>query len=95
MRPIVKKDGLDTKNYLPVSNLTFLSKLILMVFQQLTAFLEKLDLLPRSQSGFCGNHSTETALLKVLSDILMDADIGMVSFLGFLDMSAAFDTVDH
>ena len=66
-----------------------------MVCQQLTAFLEKLDLLPRSQSGFRGNHSTETALFKVLSDILMAADIGMVSLLGLLDMSAAFDTVDH
>ena len=65
-----------------------------MVCQQLTAFLEKLDLLPRSQSGFRGKHSTETALLKVLSDILMAADIGMVSLLGLLDMSAAFDTVD-
>ena len=99
VRPIVKKDGLDpgdTKNYRPVSNLTFLSKLIeRMVCQQLTAFLEKLDLLPRSQSGFRGKHSTETALLKVLSDILMAADIGMVSLLGLLDMSAAFDTVDH
>ena len=99
VRPIVKKDGLDpgdTKNYRPISNLTFLSKLIeRMVCQQLTAYLEKQDLLPRSQSGFRGNHSTETALLKVLSDILMAADIGMVTLLGLLDMSAAFDTVDH
>ena len=46
-------------------------------------------------SGFRARHSTETALLKVLSDILLSADQQQVTLLVLLDMSAAFDTVDH
>ena len=66
-----------------------------MVSKQLTTFLEEHSLLPKHQSGFRARHSTETALLKVLSDILSAADHGDVTLLGLLDMSAAFDTVDH
>jgi len=40
-------------------------------------------------------HSTETAVLNVVSDILKAADDGKVTVLGLLDISAAFDTVDH
>ena len=66
-----------------------------MVCKQLTAFLEEHSLLPEHQSGFRARHSTETALLKVFSDIMSAADRGEVTLLGLLDMSAAFDTVDH
>ena len=41
------------------------------------------------------NHSTETALLRVKNDILMNMNKGHVTLLVFLDSSAAFDTVDH
>ena len=57
--------------------------------------MEEHGLLPRHQFSFGARHSTETALLKVLSDILSSADRGYVTLLGLLDMSAAFDTVDH
>lgn len=57
--------------------------------------LKEHELLPKMQSGFRKNHSTETALMKVMSDILMAADGGNVTLLSLLDMSAAFDTVDH
>ena len=40
-------------------------------------------------------HSTETAVLKIASDILCAADRGDVTFLCLLDLSAAFDVVDH
>ena len=99
LSPIVKKAGLDAddvRSYRPISNLTFMSKLIeRMVYRQLIAYLEKHNMLPKHQSGFRAHHSTETAVLKVISDILGAADQGYVALLGLLDMSAAFDTVDH
>ena len=60
-------------------------------------------MLPKHQSGFRAHHSTETAILKVISDsstedisdILDAADQGYVALLGLLDMLAAFNTVDH
>ena len=97
--PIIKKPGLDcedVKNYRPISNLTYMSKFVeRLVCKQVTSFLEENNLLPRHQSGFRARHSTETAVLKVMSDILAAADDGRVTLLGLLDMSAAFDTVDH
>ena len=97
--PIIKKAGMDAedvKSYRPISNLTYMSKLIeRMVYRQITTYLEANHLLPKFQSGFRARHSTETAVLKVLSDIFTATDQGSVGLLGLLDMSAAFDTVDH
>ena len=52
-------------------------------------------LLPRFQSAYRRFHSTETALLRVISDILKAADQQQVTLLGLLDLSAAFDCVDR
>ena len=66
-----------------------------LVSRQLVSFLEENNLLPSLQSAYRKNHSTETAVLKVVSDILRASDRGDVTLLCLLDMSAAFDTVDH
>jgi len=50
---------------------------------------------PFLQSGYRQDHSTETAVLRVLSDILQAVDNGDLAALVLLNMSAAFDTVDH
>ena len=47
------------------------------------------------RSAYLAGHSTETAVLKVLSDILLAIDAGDLSALVLLDLSAAFDMVDH
>ena len=97
--PIVKKPGLDTtdvRSYRPISNLSVLSKLLeRLVARQLRDYLTSADLLPPLQSGFRPGHSTETAVLWVLSDILQAVDRGNSAALVLLDLYAAFDTVDH
>jgi hypothetical protein len=97
--PLLKKTSLDPdelKNYRPVSNLTFISKIVeRIVAQQLVDYLQQNDLMPRLQSAYRRHHSTETALLRVLSDLFSAADGRCVSLLGLLDLSAAFDCVDH
>ena len=65
------------------------------VAPQLTGYLQMNRLLPDHQSAYRQGHSTETALLKIFSDILDAADSAQVTLLGLLDLSAAFDTVDH
>ena len=95
----IEKKGLGkngVSSFRPISILTVLSTVIeRMVNRQLTNFLESHKLLPKIQSGFRSRHSTETAVLKVMPDILSAADRERVSILGLLDMFAAFDTLDH
>ena len=57
--------------------------------------IEKNGLLPKMRSAYRRYHSTEMAVLKIVSKILCAADRGDATFLCLLDMSAAFDTVDH
>ena len=101
--PRLKKagaDSADVKNYRPISNLTFIK---FHVKSCRTAGLSATDyflrqpqaILPELQSAYRKHHSTETAVLKIVSDILQATDSGKVTVLGLLDMSAAFDTVDH
>ena len=86
----------EFKIYRPISNLTFLSKVIeRLVCKQFVAYLEANNLLPMYQSSYRHHHSTETVVLKIFSDALYAAEQGDVTLLGMLDMSAAFDTVDR
>lgn len=96
--PLLKKQGLDFvfKNFRPISNLSFVSKLAERVAaDQIQSYLNENDLFPTLQSAYRQHHSTETALLKVKNDILMSMEDKHVTLLVLLDLSAAFDTVDH
>ena len=92
------KPGLDLvdKNYRPVSNLQFTGKLIeRAVTKQLTEHIADHNLKEPMQSAYWTNHSTESALVCVKADILVSMDKQEVVCLVLLDISAAFDMVDH
>ena len=83
-------------NYRPVSNIPFISKLIeKAVLNQLNEHLLVNDLFCSSQSGYRCYHSCETLNIRMFIDIFKDIDEGSTVALLLLDMSAAFDTVDH
>jgi len=79
-----------------VSNLAFVSKVVeRLVSEQITEYLQEHNMMPRLQSAYRHNHSTKTALLWVISDLLAAIDHQQVSLLGLLNLSAAFDCIDH
>uniref|UniRef100_A0A8C6VQH7 Reverse transcriptase domain-containing protein n=1 Tax=Nothobranchius furzeri TaxID=105023 RepID=A0A8C6VQH7_NOTFU len=89
-------DPSTMSNYRPISKLPFLSKVLEKgVYLQLTELLHANDICEKFQSGFKKAHSTETALLRVLNNILLATDSGDFVVLVQLDLSAAFDTMDH
>ena len=96
--PLIKKLGLDLlfQNYRPVSNLAFTSKLTeKAVIKQTSSHMKSNCPLPINQSSYKEGHSTESALIKVQSDILRNMERQQVTLLVMLDLSAAFDTIDH
>ena len=97
--PLLKKSNLDPnilKNYRPVSNLPFLSKITeKVVLKQLKEYLDENNLLPINQSAYKESHSTETALLRIMNDLLLETENDNISVLSLLDLSSAFDTIDH
>jgi hypothetical protein len=98
VKPILKKQGLDVgdpASYRPISNLHTLSKLLERLFlARLQPHLASTGRMDPYQSAYRSRCSTETALLKVASDLYDGMDNGRVSILVTLDISAAFDTID-
>ena len=99
VRPFLKNNSLNKdikRNYRPISNLCFFSKLLeKCVLEQLINHLNMYDLLGDCQSAYRQFHGCETALTKVSNDILNNLDRNLSTFIIMLDLSAAFDTVDH
>lgn len=98
VKPLLKKPDLELihKNYRPVPNLAFISKLIEQsVIDQLEKHFEKHHLYDDFQSAYRANHSTETALLHVVNDVLLEMDNRNAVLMVMLDLSAAFDAIDH
>jgi len=97
--PILKKPGLDIgtlKHYRPVSNISFLGKFVeRVVAAQLASHLHGHDTQDPMQSACRARHSTETALLKIKNDIDRGLNCGEGTLLVLLDLSAAFNTIDH
>ncbi len=98
VQPLLKKAILDLilKNYRPVSNLTFLSKLIeRVVAKRFVEHQNQNSSQELFQSAYRRGHGTETALLLVKNDNLLAMASGEISLQILLDLSAAFDTIDH
>ena len=91
-----KEDIDDLKNYRPISNLSTISKLIeKAIYQQLNDYLNSNELYCEVQSGYRKGHSCETLLIKLNDDLIKEADKNNFVALLLLDLSAAFDAVDH
>ena len=99
VKPLLKKTSLDhntLKNYHPISNLPFLSKIPeKVILHKLLAHLQENSLCNPFQSAYRTGHSTETALLRVVNDLLNAMDEDKISVLVLLDLSDAFDTTVH
>ena len=98
VKPLVKNRKLGTTltNYRPVSNLHFISKIVEKVtLDQFTQHCNRNSLLPNYQSAYRQHHSCETSLVKLVNDILWTMEKQLVTVVVILDLSAAFDTVDH
>ena len=93
-----KKTGLDDplKNSCPICNLLYISKFVeRAVVTQITEYTMDNDLECFFQSAYKANHSTETALLNVKNDILLNMNSQHVTLQIVLDLSTAFDTINH
>src|SRR3989442_9477054 len=95
----IKKHSLpieDLSIYSPISNLNFLSKIFeRIIHNRLNHHLTSFPSLSPFQSEYRKFHSAETALLRIYNDLLVSISQHKLSALALLDLSAAFDTIDH
>ena len=98
IKPNLKKPNLDTElpsSYRPIANTLFLKLLERLAADQLKEYLENYKLLDVQQSAYRAGHSTETCLIKTFNDILLQLNSNKKQLIFGLDLSAAFDTIDH
>lgn len=95
--PIFKKGDADLyENYRPISLLSCFSKIIeRLMFNRIFNFLNKYDILCNQQYGFRPHHSTELALADAVDKLYSSLDNNRSCLGVFLDLSKAFDTIDH
>ena len=96
---IIKQHNIDyniLSNYRPISQLTIIATLLeKVVYQQLINYIETNDLLDIYQSAYRPFHSTETAIINVLDNVMLMLDDNYPVQMLMLDLYAAFDTLDH
>src|SRR5260221_5053761 len=96
---LLKKPNLphdSFSSYRPISNLSFISKLLeRVVSSRLLTHISSFPTFSPFQSAYRRFHSTETALLRIHNDLLHAMDSKKLTALVLLDLSAAFDTIDH
>ena len=91
-----KGDKEDLNSYRPISNLSFLSKVIeKVVHEQTWKYVKQHRIIPEEQSAYRENHSTETTVCAIINDMTETITNGKCGILIMLDLSAAFDTVNH
>ena len=97
LKPLFKKgSSTEPKNYRPISLLPLISKLIeKVIHDQTQEFLVENKILYKYQSGFRGNHSTDSCLSYLNDKILQGFDSGKITGMILIDLQKAFDTIDH
>ena len=97
--PILKKrclDHNDLNNNRPVSNPCFIAKILeKLVLSQVSSYHKSHNIYNTCQLAYRPGHSTETALQKSINDLFLSLNKGNISVLALLDLSSAFDTIDH
>ena len=91
-----KGDPENPSNYRPISFLQAFSKIFeKVILKQLMHYFQSHDLLFKSQYGFRAQHSTEHAVLELVDRVSSLMDTGKTPFTLFLDLSKAFDCLNH
>ena len=97
VKPLFKRGKSSLfSNYRPISLLTSLSKIYeYVVFEQLSAYMETNRLFYSDQYGFRPGHSTELASVRFVNDLIQQMDTFNIPISILIDLSKAFDTLDH